>query len=194
MKARQFKITRRHYDIILKQGFDNHPEECGGFFGGKEDTIQALLPVYNQHLEDKTKTFMVTKEDVERAHMFFEKHGLKYYGVYHTHPNAPADPSPQDLSHREQFLLIVGYHNFKQPDFAIWEVINGFPYRCPLEILDKNYQIKDLDAAGVKIHSNCVVSNWEELTSKLSSLVSNQKIEYPKYESHSPYSDFNTLA
>ena len=118
----------------------------------------------------------------------------EYYGVYHTHPKAPANPSPQDLSHREQFLLIVGYEHYDRPDFAIWEVINGFPYRCVLDILEKNYQIKDLDAAGIKIQTNCVIRNWEELQGKLNSLVSDQKIEYPKYESHNPYSDFNTLA
>ncbi len=31
---RGFTITRKHYDIIVKQGIDNYPKEVGGFMGG----------------------------------------------------------------------------------------------------------------------------------------------------------------
>ena len=198
MKTKQgqaFKITQRHYDIIIKQGFDNHPEECGGFFGGKDNIIKALLPVYNHHLNNKTDTYMVYKEDVERAHLFFQKHNLDYFGLYHTHPNGSANPSKQDLSNKERYMLIVSYQHYQQPDFAIWEVINNFPYRCPVEILTKDYEVKD-DASqnAPQVQQNCVIQNWNQLNSTLNNLVNNKGLAYTRYNSHHPNSDFNTLA
>ena len=57
MSSRVFKITKRHYDTITKQAIDNLPQEVGGFLGGKEDVIQAILPMFNKHLFNKTDTF-----------------------------------------------------------------------------------------------------------------------------------------
>ena len=45
----EFAITKKHYNTIIKQGYDNLPYETGGFLGGKEDgTITAILPAFNQ--------------------------------------------------------------------------------------------------------------------------------------------------
>ena len=110
-----FKITKRHYDIIINQGHTNWPQECGGFLGGKDMTISAILPTFNSHLYNKTDTFAITSEDIHRAHAFFEQHGLEYYGVYHTHPKATAEPSDQDLRNIQRYMFIISYLNKKHP-------------------------------------------------------------------------------
>ena len=73
-----FKITQRHYDIIIKQVKDNFPYESGGFIGGKGGLISAIYPVFNQDISNKKDVFAVYNEDIERAHLFFNKHGLEY--------------------------------------------------------------------------------------------------------------------
>ena len=66
-----FIITQRHYEIIVQQAVKNYPEESGGFLGGENNTIKAILPVFNQHLYDRTKTYAITDDDILRAHRFF---------------------------------------------------------------------------------------------------------------------------
>jgi proteasome lid subunit RPN8/RPN11 len=139
-----FKITKRHYDIIIKQAQTNHPQECGGFLGGKDLTISAILPTFNAHLYNKTDTFAVTSEDILRAHEFFDKHGLEYFGIYHTHPKASATPSDQDLRNVQRFMFIISLQNFDFPDFAAYEV-NGKEYkRLPLSVLTKEADVVDI--------------------------------------------------
>ena len=68
------QITQRHYDIVIKQGFDNLPYEAGGFMGGKNDLVQALLPIYNKHDDNRRDNFVFYSNDLERAHSFFQSH------------------------------------------------------------------------------------------------------------------------
>lgn len=143
-----FKITKRHYDIIINQGKTNWPQECGGFLGGKDMTISAILPTFNQHLYNKTDTFAISSEDIERAHAFFEKHGLEYYGVYHTHPKASAQPSDQDLRNVQRFMFIISYLNFDHPDFAAYEVSGRHYNRLSLQVLAKEAEVVDLHGTG----------------------------------------------
>ena len=77
----QFSITQRHYNIIIEQVQKNYPYESGGFVGGKEGTITAIFPVLNQDISNKTDVFAIYPQDIERAHLFFEKHGFRQVGV-----------------------------------------------------------------------------------------------------------------
>lgn len=147
--SRYFKITKRHYDIIIQQAKANYPQECGGFLGGKELTISAILPTFNQHLYNKTDTFGITSEDIGRAHEFFAKHGLEYFGVYHTHPKAPAEPSHQDLRNIQRYMFIISLLNFEDPDFAAYEVSGSNYERIPLQLI-KELEVVDLHSSTSK--------------------------------------------
>ena len=105
--SKQFKITQRHYDIIIKQSRDNLPQESGGFLGGKNGLIQAILPNFNMFEGNRTDTFGLTQEDMLRAHEFFQKHNLTFYGVYHTHPNGIPFPSTGDLKTNQKHHFIL---------------------------------------------------------------------------------------
>ena len=107
-----FRITRRHYDIILKQGLDLLPIEAGGFLGGdiETGTIKAIFPIYNQHLEVQTDTFGFMPDDLGRARSFFKKHNLEYFSMYHTHPKGIAYPSQTDIKAGHWFHFILSLY------------------------------------------------------------------------------------
>ena len=96
--------------------------------------------------------FAIFPEDIERAHLFFNKHGLEYYGTYHSHPKGEAIPSKQDLSHIQKYLFIISLKNFDSPDFAAYEVTGvQQAERVPLRILsDKDFSVKDIHSDGTK--------------------------------------------
>ena len=147
-----FSITQRHYKIIIDQVQKNYPYESGGFIGGKDNIISAIYPVLNQDISNKTDVFAIFPEDIERAHLFFNKHGLEYYGTYHSHPKGEAIPSKQDLSHIQKYLFIISLKNFDNPDFAAYEVTGvQQAERVPLRILsDKDFSVKDIHSDGTK--------------------------------------------
>ena len=203
-KKSHFKITKRHYDMIIDQGYKNLPKECGGFLGGKDMTISAILPTFNQFLEDKTKTFAVTPYDIMRAHQFFSKHGLDYYGIYHTHPKGSADPSDQDLRHIQEYMFIISYRDIKQPDFAAYVVTSSTEYyRVPLKFIQET-AVKDLHTKGVDnspyVESEQVgdmIDEQSRLNSQLSQYLQGNSIKYPKFKKSkfdSEDSGYSTIA
>ena len=194
-----FKITKRHYDIIIKQGYDNLPQEAGGFLGGKDNVIQAIQPIFNQHLFNKTDTFQFTSDDVYRAHQFFKKHKLEYYGMYHTHPNGIAYPSQADIDTGHKYHFIISFRDQENPDFAAFEIKGKQPIHIPLKVIeDKSFNVKDIMNNNVSKSSG--PKTQEEEASHLNEIIEtikeDKKPKYPKMPPISGWedSDFSTLA
>lgn len=178
---RLFKITKRHYDLVIKQAIDNLPQESGGFLGGKDDVIQAVLPTHNQHLYNKTDTYALTDEDFDRSRQFFEKHGLHYYGVYHSHPNGAAIPSQTDIDTKQQYHFIIGLKDPKQPILAAYEIQNGQPIPIPLEILgEAAYSTKDLHSDQSKPRSTTFDAEDTGYIDQLHHNLRHEESSYPK--------------
>ena len=133
----------------------------------------GMLAETTKHLENnylfpmlsgaKTGSFAFTKEDILRAHQFFEKHELEYYGLYHTHPNGAAYPSVQDIEtgHRYHFILSLADPN--QPIFAAYEIINRQPTYIPIVVTDRDVHSKDIHSKK----SNKKETSLEEVPSHL---------------------------
>ena len=149
--SRLFRITQRHYDLILKQCLKNLPKEAGGFVGGHDQFIQAVFPLFNQHLFNQTDTFSFTSEDVIRAHEFFKKHDLKYMGMYHTHPTGEAYPSDADIKSGQTCHVIISYQNPKNPIMAAYLVKKKKVIPVPLKVVSgKGYYAVDVRSGSKK--------------------------------------------
>ncbi|RAP32860.1 hypothetical protein DID75_03835 [Candidatus Marinamargulisbacteria bacterium SCGC AG-410-N11] len=139
-----YRITQRHYDLILNQCLKNLPKEAGGFVGGNDYFIKAVFPLFNQHLFNQTDTFSFTSEDVIRAHEFFKKHELEYFGMYHSHPNGIAYPSDADISTGHDYHFIMSLRQPDMPDFRAFKIENGQPIEFELRVVsDKGFVGKD---------------------------------------------------
>jgi proteasome lid subunit RPN8/RPN11 len=199
----RFEISERHYDIITKQAADNFPKEAGGFLGGKDFTIQAILPIFNGHIGNQTDTFSFIGEDIERAHLFFKKHGLTYYGLYHTHPSGIPYPSKTDIDTGHRFHFIIGVPNNNQAStvFRAYEIINRKPIAIPIQIIpNSKIQVVDIHGKGatetIPLFDRPIT--FEEEAGQLSEQINNLVDGKPKYERKKPKapfgSDFSTLA
>ncbi|MEK9726572.1 MAG: M67 family metallopeptidase [Candidatus Margulisiibacteriota bacterium] len=199
-----FSITKRHYDIIIEQVQKNYPYESGGFIGGKDHQVTAIYPVLNQDISNKTDVFAIYPQDIERAHLFFEKHGLEYYGTYHSHPKGAAIPSQQDLTHIQKYLFIISLRNFDQPDFAAFQVTgHQQAERIPLNVVsDSKFSVKDIFSKDKnKTLDGFIIpegtpdfNNSETLNQKIND-VFNQSTQYEKQQRLlDDDGDFSTLA
>ena len=198
-----FEITKRHYDIIIKQVQQNFPYESGGFVGGKDNVITAILPSFNQDISNKTNVFAITREDIDRAHLFFEKHGLEYYGTYHSHPKGPAIPSEQDLKNIQKQLFIISLMDFDNPDFAAY-LVTGVQKaeRVPLKVVsNKQYESVDLHSKKKQANGKDTIPKKQlpdyDDTDQLSQQVQDifdSKSNYKKDSRYDNDGDFTTLA
>lgn len=200
-----FKITNRHYNIMTKQAADNFPQEAGGFLGGKNFMVQAILPIFNQYLFNKTDTFGFIAEDIERAQLFFAKHGLDYYGLYHTHPSGVPVPSQTDINtlHKYHFIIGIPSADASKAELRAWEIIHKQPHQIPIEIVpDSNVTAIDIHTESAKdyvakqqVMPKTMFDEAVELNAKIESILENQT-QYERKESRNPYHQdgFSTLA
>jgi len=194
-----FVFTQRHYDIIVKQAVDNLPQESGGFLGGKDNVVMGILPAHNQYLYNRTDTFAVTAEDMQRAFDFFAKNGLSYFGLYHSHPKGIAYPSPEDIKTGQRYHFIISLRNPKAPVLAAFEIIDRQPHQIPIRIeSDSKYSVKDLAAKSTDKKPVVPGSNTVEDALRMGAALDRwrqeKSPEYRKLPPQKPGSDFSTLA
>ena len=190
-----FKITRRHYEKLIKQGYDNLPYETGGFLGGKDNTICAILPTFNKDWDETTDTFKIDGGDILRAHTFFEKHNLSFFGVYHTHPEGIAYPSPADINTGQKYHFIISYRDSQKPDFRVYQIINREPKELPLKVLEKGFDVKDIHGTSESV-TNEQIEKGLEINERIQNIAQQKPNQYIKEINNSKFSnsDFSTLA
>jgi proteasome lid subunit RPN8/RPN11 len=83
-----------------------YPHEACGFLLGRADddagrrTVMALLALDNaREAEEQYHRFLITPQDSLHAERAAMEQGLDVIGVYHSHPDHPAEPSAFDREH-----------------------------------------------------------------------------------------------
>ncbi|MGZ3881375.1 MAG: Mov34/MPN/PAD-1 family protein [Flavisolibacter sp.] len=83
-----------------KDALQSFPDECCGFFFGKEEGEERLITdtmvVNNSKEGDKRRRFVIAPKDYMKAERYAEENHLQLLGIYHSHPNHPAIPSEHD--------------------------------------------------------------------------------------------------
>ncbi len=188
-----FTITRRQFDLIMNQAQAVYPQEAGGILGGREDVILGVLPVPNQYLYDRTQTFGMTADDVDRGYRFLAKHNLEYYGVYHSHPKGVPYPSQQDLAHNQRYHFIIGLEDRYNPVLMAWEVENEEIVQVPIRIVDEKLVEQMYLSPEKPSFSEAAPDEMKDLAMMISDIIRG-KIVYPKLPPKWDSSTFSTTA
>jgi proteasome lid subunit RPN8/RPN11 len=195
-----FVITQHQYDLIMKQAQENFPYETGGALCGTEDgVIKGVMPIYNQSLGDQKKEFGITAEDIQRSHDFAKKHNLKFFGIYHTHPNGIAYPSEGDLSHNQRYLFIISLHDRYNPEFAAYSIKPGRKVtREEIQVVNNNgVMVIDITTGAPKLSDNVTAAEMGKLALLIDNIIE-ERATYPKFAPKNKFeaqrSSFNTEA
>lgn len=76
-----------------------YPNECCGFFYGLEGDVRrvrVIREVENAKEGDQRRRFEIDPLDYQKAEKYAIEHDLDLLGVYHSHPDHPAEPSEHD--------------------------------------------------------------------------------------------------
>ena len=190
-----FKITRHQYDLILRHVESCYPQEAGGILGGRDDLIMGVLPIPNQFLYDRTQTFALTGDDIDRAHAFLRKHDLEYLGVYHSHPMGVPYPSEEDLKHNQRYHFIIGLADRYNPEFAAYEMIKGVPQPVTVQVVsDDGFAVLDLNPQQPKLSQAAPPEELVKLADMINQMIMGKDVEYLKMPPVWDASTFSTEA
>ncbi|MFC1559764.1 Mov34/MPN/PAD-1 family protein [Candidatus Margulisiibacteriota bacterium] len=190
-----FTITNRQYELIMHQAQSCYPQESGGILGGREDVILGILPIHNKFLYDRTGTFGMDTDDIDRGYQFLAKHKLDYYGIYHSHPKGIPYPSKEDLSHGQKFIFIVGLADRHNPGLYAWKVEGKEITQVPIKIVDEQLvEQMFLSPSKPKIADAAHPDEFAKLQSIIMDIVKG-KVKYEKEHANKwDHSSFSTLA
>ncbi len=104
---------------------ETFPEECCGvLLGHAEEPRRALQarPMKNVAKENRTQRYVIEPLDLLRADTAARSNGLDLIGIYHSHPNHPAEPSEFDRSRAASWYsyLILSIVDRHPKDLTAW--------------------------------------------------------------------------
>ena len=113
---------------MINDALNSFPDECCGFFFGREDEdsrlITDIIIVDNAKDGDKRRRFEISPLDYIKAEQFADGQHLQLLGVYHSHPNHPAIPSEQDRVAAQPYFsyIIISVTENQFHDIRSWRL------------------------------------------------------------------------
>ncbi|MFN3505064.1 MAG: Mov34/MPN/PAD-1 family protein [Caldimicrobium sp.] len=95
-------ITAKAWKEMISHLEKAYPEEgCGLLLGIEEGTynVKKVYPMKNiwTNPEERKNRYALSPEDWLKVEKEASKEGLSIIGIFHSHPNYPAEPSPFDI-------------------------------------------------------------------------------------------------
>ncbi|EAY25530.1 M67 family metallopeptidase [Microscilla marina] len=124
-------IDQQALKVMQKHAEATYPNECVGFFYGKEDEqtryIELAVEVPNSKEGDQRRRFEVDPRDYMKAERYALENNTTLLGVYHSHPEHPAIPSEHDLKVAQPFFsyIIISVKGGKSVKTRSWQLDNN---------------------------------------------------------------------
>ena len=118
-------LSHAHHAQIIAHAQSGYPDEVCGFLlgqiNGEAKTVQTVLPLVN-HAGDKNNRFVLSPNDVYQVDKTARRLGQSIVGVFHSHPDAPAQPSEIDraAAWSDYSYLIVSVSNGQVVQTVSW--------------------------------------------------------------------------
>ncbi len=118
-----------------------YPEEaCGGLFGrtrdGAPSQVIEAVRVANASPTSRACSYLIGPNEVLRLERRAEAAGLQVLGYYHSHPDAPAEPSADDRQHAWPWYvyLIVSARAGRAGAARAWQLDHGRSNLVPVRL------------------------------------------------------------
>lgn len=106
---------------------NDYPNECCGFFFGTNETqriVTKMKIVTNAKKGNQRRRFEISPKDYQKAETYALEHDLDLLGVYHSHPDHPAEPSEHDRSVALPYFsyIIVSVRKGQAAEVRSWKL------------------------------------------------------------------------
>ncbi|MFW6076058.1 MAG: M67 family metallopeptidase [Chloroflexota bacterium] len=123
------QLTGKQRSAIEQHAERAYPDECCGAILGRLDgetrIVHDLIEMENTwDPEERRRRFLITAEEVMRVERAARERDLDVLGYYHSHPDAPAQPSEFDREHAWPWLMypIASVRDGTIADLRSWQL------------------------------------------------------------------------
>ena len=118
------KIQCEHLDQIHSHLETGYPNEACGVLLGAEETVTEIVPASNQRDDSAHNRYLIDPLAYLKIERDADRRGIAVVGIYHSHPDVPAQPSQFDLDHAWPNLsyLIVSVVSGKAAETLSWRL------------------------------------------------------------------------
>lgn len=118
-------IRADQLQYITTHARSTYPEECCGFLIGLNSDARRVhhaLAAQNVATPSRRRRYTIDPLELVRADEEARRSKFDLIGVYHSHPDAPVQPSQLDLEHAwpNFAYLVLSVQNGEPRDFAAW--------------------------------------------------------------------------
>ena len=140
----KLQLTETALNLIQEHATEIYPDECCGFLYGHETEVrlvQEAVPVINSKDGDKRRRFEISPVDYMRAEKYALENNTTLLGVYHSHPDHPAQPSEHDLNQAVPYFsyIIVSVREGKVADLTSWQLSDAEQFEEENIIQNRNH-------------------------------------------------------
>ena len=123
------------YNAIVAAGQSGYPLEVCGLLSGANGHITHHYPIHN--IRQSPVAFeMEPKQQIETM-LAIEANGQQILGLYHSHPNGPAVPSPTDIAqatYPELIQFILSLQERERPSLRAFTIIDQQVDEIPFSV------------------------------------------------------------
>jgi proteasome lid subunit RPN8/RPN11 len=122
----QLILTSQQVAQIIDHARTARPEEACGLLGGRGGRVERIYPLPN--MEQSPVRYLAEPQAQVDAMLEVEERGNEIVGIYHSHLDAPAYPSPTDVTmaaYPEGVHLIISLADGNSPVLGAFHIRDG---------------------------------------------------------------------
>jgi proteasome lid subunit RPN8/RPN11 len=131
-----FAIEKHYIDEMIDHARDEAPLECCGVLGGRDGRVLKLYQATNA--EHSRYCYDIERQELFRINRECEENGWQFLGIYHSHPDSAAYPSPTDVERAlwpESLYFIVSLSIPEKPEVRAFRIRDGEVTEEAIEIV-----------------------------------------------------------
>lgn len=128
-------LAPQHVGEMIDHARAAHPYEACGLLGGREGRVTEVYPLPNT--EASSVRYLAEPQAQVDAMLEIEERGDQIVGIYHSHINSPAYPSPRDVAmahYPDAVYVIVSLTEEKPAALGGYRIRDAAIEEVPLEI------------------------------------------------------------
>ena len=114
------------------------PHEACGLLAGTGNTVSHVYEMTNS--EPSPVSYLMDPAEQFTALKYMRRKGLRLLGIYHSHPQSQAYPSPKDVSlafYDDAVYIIVSLIERDNPEVRAFTIVNGDVDRVDIDVLSE---------------------------------------------------------
>jgi len=131
-----FALERRYIDDMIAHALEEAPNECCGILAGKDGRVLQLYRATNA--EQSRYRYNIDSRELFRIHRECEERDWEFVGIYHSHTDSEAYPSPTDVRLAfwpEALYFVVSLRDSASPAVRAYRIVDGQVSEEELEIV-----------------------------------------------------------